>query len=390
VHIPFCLSVCPYCDFVVYAGSSARGPRNRVGAFLGALHREIELRAQQAKDVFGPGRPALDSIYLGGGTPSLLSAAQLAALLDSIASAFGLNRAAEITLEANPGPADLGDLRAFRVAGVTRLSVGAQSLQEAELRGLGRRHSAADVRTAVAAARRARLNNVSMDLLYDIPGQTLATWADTIEQALRLEVQHISAYALTLTHQPEEPPDDRLAASRGALRWRARARLQQDDDRAADMYTLADERLRAQGLAWYEISNWAWPGRESRHNLAYWTGLAYEGVGPGAHAFDGGRARRWNAARLEGYIDSLAPRNGEPCLPPGASELLSIEAARAERAMLGLRLARGLDRAAAASPSVRPALEWARLNGLVEVAGESVRLSLRGRLLGNSVFERLV
>jgi oxygen-independent coproporphyrinogen-3 oxidase len=143
-------------------------------------------------------------------------------------------------------------------------------------------------------------------------------------------------------------------------------------------------------LAWYEISNWARPGRESRHNLSYWTGAAYEGVGPGAHAFDGGRSRRWNAAFLEAYIDALTPRTGQPRLPPGGFETLHPDVARAERAILALRLSRGLDRDWATRPSVRPALEWARTNGLLEDGGASVRLSLRGRLLGNSLFERLL
>jgi oxygen-independent coproporphyrinogen-3 oxidase len=396
VHVPFCLSVCPYCDFVVYAGSTARGPRNRVAAYLDALQEEIRLRAEGTRRMFGYDRPVLESVYFGGGTPSLLSGGQVAVLLDAIARGFGLSGSAEITLEANPGAADRGDLGAFRAAGVTRLSIGARSLQPEELRALGRRHSAGDARAAVRSARGAGFENVSVDLLYDIPAQTLESWTDTLDQLLELEVDHVSAYALTLEDGRFDGDGrldrdgDRLPARPGALRWRARARAGQDDDRAADLYALADQRLGACGLAWYEISNWARPGRESRHNLSYWTGAAYEGVGPGAHAFDGGLSRRWNAAFLEEYIDALTPRTGQPRLPPGGSETLHPDVARAERAILALRLSRGLDRDWATRRSVRPALEWARTNGLLEDGGAGVRLSLRGRLLGNSLFERLL
>ncbi len=403
VHVPFCRSLCPYCDFVVYAGAAAVGPRSRVGAFLKALQRELDLRADALDARFGlPGpldaagaaaRPPLASLYLGGGTPSLLPADAVAELIAGVRARFGLAADAEVTIEANPGPDERGDLAALARAGVTRLSLGAQSLDDGELRALGRRHGAADVGDAVAAAREAGMPAVSLDLLYDLPDQHLATWAATIEGALGLAPDPVSCYALTLDDPDDEghtgPAGDHLPTRVGARRWRASARQAQDEDRAAAAYALADAAFEAAGMPWYELSNWAWPGAESRHNLVYWDRRAYEAAGPGAHAFDG-QVRRWNAARLDRWLDALVPRGGEPAgLPPGAGERLDEATAAAEAMILGLRTARGISRQAALSrPEV---LTWAADAELVEQApGDRVRLTLRGRLLSNELFARLI
>jgi putative oxygen-independent coproporphyrinogen III oxidase len=400
VHVPFCLSLCPYCDFVVYSGRAARGPQSRVEPFLAAVTAELRLRATLLEGTFGPpgtsARPPLASVYLGGGTPSLLAPAAVAALLELIAARFGLAPDAEITLEANPGPYDLGDLAGFRAAGVVRLSLGAQSLVPAELRRLGRRHGPGDVVAAVAAARAAGIGSLSLDLLYDLPGQTLATWTTTVERALELGPDHLSAYALTLDDPDAEgltgAGGDHLPVRPGARRWREAAGRAQDPDRAADMYALLDERVATAGLAWYEISNWARPGRQSRHNLAYWRRLPYEAVGPGAHAFDGARLRRWSAARLDAYLAALVPAPSRPPrLPPGGSEVLDEAAVLGEQAVLGLRLAAGLDPVVAAAGPIAPTLAWARAQGLVEARADGhAVLSLRGRLLSNEIFARLV
>ena len=399
VHLPFCLSLCPYCDFVVYTGAAARGPRNRVDALVEAVLEEIRLRADRHDAAFGPpgpARPPLGSVYLGGGTPSLVPPARVAELLDLVERRFGLASEAEITLEANPGPDDLGDLAGFRAAGINRLSLGAQSLDAAELRRLGRRHSPVDVGRAVRSARTAGLPSVSLDLLYDVPGQTLATWAATLEATLALDPAHVSAYGLTLDDPEAEgltgPLGDHLPTRPGARRWRAAALAEQDTDRAAAMYEQLDERLAAAGFAWYELSNFARPGQQSRHNLVYWRRLPYEAVGPGAHAFDGVRERRWNAARLDAYLAALRPADGSaPRLPPGGGERLDERAVIAEAAILGLRLAEGIGPDLAALPAVVPALDWGREAGLV-AAGPHARtvLTRRGRLLSNEVFARLV
>ena len=306
---------------------------------------------------------------------------------------FGLAHDAEVTLEANPGPDDRGDLPGFAAAGITRLSIGAQSLDDGELRRLGRRHRSGDVADAVTAAREAGIRQVSVDLLYDVPGQRLATWATSVEGALELGPEHVSCYALTLDDPDAEgltgPLGDHLPTTAGARRWRERARAGQDEDRAAAAYALADAAFEGAGMPWYELSNWAVPGAESRHNLAYWTRLPYEAIGPGAHAFDG-VIRRWNAARLDGWLGALVPDGGAPArLPPGGSEIIDEATAASEAMILGLRTARGISRAVALSRTDE--LAWALEAELLEDApGQRVRLTLRGRLLSNELFSRLV
>ncbi len=395
VHIPFCVSLCPYCDFVVYAGAAARGPRARVDAFLGALRTELDLRADALDGAFGRGRPPLETVYLGGGTPSLLPAEAVALLLDLVRVRFGLADGAEVTLEANPGPDERGDAEALRSAGVTRLSLGAQSMSDAGLRRLGRRHRAADVGEAVGAARDAGIGSVSLDLLYDAPDASLLDWMETLEAALALHPDHLSLYALTLDDPDAEgltgPGGDHLPTTAGARRWRAEARPHQDEDRAAAEYHHAVHRLAEDGWRGYEISNWARPGHESRHNLVYWERRPFEAVGPGAHAFDGA-SRRWSAARLDGYLGALAPAAGGVArLPPGGSETLDPATEAAEAVILGLRTDRGVPLAAAHEPPLTDAFGWALAAELLDVTDdERIVLTTRGRLLSNELFSRLV
>jgi coproporphyrinogen III oxidase-like Fe-S oxidoreductase len=302
-----------------------------------------------------------------------------------------------VTVEANPGPEERGDLAGLRAAGVTRVSFGAQSLDAGELRRLGRRHRPADVGDALHAARRAGIEHRSVDLLYDVPGQTMASWQSTVARVLELPIDHLSAYALTLDDPTAAgltgPRGDHLPVRPGALRWRNAAIAAQDDDRAADAYLWLDERLEAAGLCWYEISNWAQPGGASRHNQAYWQRRPTLGVGPGAHGFDGDRRRSWNAARLDAYLAALLPGDpgaaegeGEaPRLPPGGAETLDDEAVELESLSLALRTTDGLSRAAL-TPSGARAMEAARAAGLVEAAhGDRLRLTAAGRLLAGQL-----
>ena len=267
---------------------------------------------------FGRERPALETVYLGGGTPSLLPASAIGELIDRVRSRFGIADGAEVTLEANPGPDERGDAAALRAVGITRLSIGAQAMSAAALRRLGRRHRVVDVVRTVAEARAAGIGSISLDLLYDAPDATVVDWIETLEAALALEPDHLSLYALTLDDPDAEgltgPDGDHLPTTAGARRWRANARPLQDEDRAAAQYHHAVHRLAADGWRGYEISNWARPGHESRHNLVYWERRPYEAVGPGAHAFDG-VTRRWNAARLDGYIAALTPAGGGVAAP---------------------------------------------------------------------------
>jgi oxygen-independent coproporphyrinogen-3 oxidase len=365
----------------------------------------------------GVTRAPLVSVYLGGGTPSLLSARQVSDLLEHVDRRLGISDDAEITLEADPEPDVIGDLVGLRAAGVTRLSLGAQSLDAAELRLLGRRHVPDDVRASVAAARQAGLRSLSLDLLTDLPGASVASWRRTLGGVLALEPDHLSVYQLSLADPQAEglagPGGDHLPVSRGARAWRDRARVRQSQDRAARMEEVTDELAGAAGLVRYEIANLARPGHESRHNQLYWRCRPYLGLGPGAHSHDGAQRRSWNAAHLDGYLAALVPeaaplpsgvagvaapepgdaapgRPAGPRLPPGASETLDAETSRAERIILGLRLVEGVDATLASGPHARAALHWARRVGLVAVVGERTRLTRRGRLLADEVFMRLL
>ena len=399
LHVPFCVYLCPYCDFVVYTGNATRGPGARVEAIVRAVHVELDLRADALEAGFGSpgsaGRPALDSVYLGGGTPSLLAATDVAAVLKRIERRYGLATGAEVTIEVNPGPDERGYLAGLRAAGVTRVSVGAQSFDAAELRRIGRRHRPVDIAETVEAARRAGITHRSVDLLYDLPGQSMATWQATLARALDLPIDHVSAYALTL-----DDPDaagltgssgDHLPVRAGAARWRRDATKQQDDDRAVDQYLWLDEVLQRAGFTWYEISNWARPDGESRHNQAYWRRQATVGVGPGAHGFDGGRRRTWNAARLDGYLAALLPAEADrggadrAQLPPGGLDMLDDDAIQLEAVSLALRTREGLARDEV-SGAGRAELKAARRAGLVEPNGpDRIRLTARGRLLAGSL-----
>jgi len=395
IHIPFCVSLCPYCDFVVYAGAASRGPKARVDAFVPALLAELDLRADAIDAAFGRERPPLETVYLGGGTPSLLPPSAIGEILDRVRSRFGIADGAEVTLEANPGPDERGDAVALRAVGITRLSIGAQAMSAAALRRLGRRHRVVDVVRTIAEARAAGITSISLDLLYDAPDATVVDWIETLDAALALEPDHLSLYALTLDDPDAEgltgPGGDHLPTTAGARRWRANARPVQDEDRAAAQYHHAVHRLAADGWRGYEISNWARPGHESRHNLVYWERRPYEAVGPGAHAFDGA-TRRWNAARLDGYVAALTPAGGgPPALPPGGSEAIDPTTAAAESVILGLRTDRGVPLAAAQTPPLDDAFGWALAAELLDVTPDDrVVLTTRGRLLSNELFGRLV
>jgi oxygen-independent coproporphyrinogen-3 oxidase len=275
------------------------------------------------------------------------------------------------------------------------MSIGAQSMSDDELGRLGRRHRASDVADAIADARAAGIGSISLDLLYDVPGSTIAGWAATLEAARELAPDHLSLYALTLDDPDTEgltgPSGDHLPTTAGARRWRDRARPEQDDDRAAEQYTHAVDRLGAAGWRGYEISNWARPGHESRHNLVYWEHRPYEAVGPGAHAFDG-VTRRWNAARLDGYVAALDPAGGgSPRLPPGGSERVDPRTSAAEAVILALRTDRGVDRATAIDPAFAASFDWASGEGLTALTQDDrIVLTTRGRLLSNELFARLV
>ena len=381
VHIPFCATKCPYCDFNTYAGIETI-----VGPYLAALRSEVELWGEVL------GGPRLETVFFGGGTPSYLPAGSLDMLLEAIGGAFDLVDDAEITAEANPD--DLGEekLASMLEAGINRLSIGVQSLDDGLLGVLGRRHSAREAIDAFRAARDTGFDNVSIDLMYGLPEQTPEQWGATLATALDLRPSHISMYCLTLE---EGTPMERDAAA-GRI-------PAPDGDLAADMYLAAEVKTAEAGFRHYEISNWAIPGRESRHNLLYWRNRPFLGVGPGAHSYlDGHRFHNIRSPRE--YIRRMTP--GEPHPQPGERPFDSIPVVEAaepverllemsETMMMGLRLDTGVDQGQFAERFGEPpayvygeVIDELADDGLLETAGGSFVLTPRGRLLGNEVFSR--
>lgn len=374
IHVPFCRLVCAYCDFVTVGGRTDAMPR-----YVTALLREMELR---------PSPAPLATIYFGGGTPSLLPADAVAGMIRQALDRW-VGVPEEITLEANPSAREAPDWRALLAAGVTRISLGAQSLRDADLRALARGHTVAEVRAAFLAARVAGFNNISLDLIYGISGQTLGSWRTVLRRAIVLEPEHLSLYALQLAMAPDEwaaPPRP------GALRWRRRMAAHQDDDLAAAAYGLAEEVLGAAGYRHYELSSWAAPGRESRHNGAYWDRRPYTGLGAGAHSYDG-RMRSWNQRDLDAYLATVEA--GER--PVAGSEWLDEPTAAFEAMALGLRRVDGISRRAfarefGADPleRFRPALMQSADAGLLDVGADRLSLTDHGRLLASEVLVGLL
>jgi oxygen-independent coproporphyrinogen-3 oxidase len=377
VHIPFCASRCPYCDFATAPATSELRSR-----YLAALGTEI------AREGAALGRPRIATAFFGGGTPSLLEPDEIAALGDAIGRSFDF-RPDEVTFEANPATLDRARLDAWRALGATRISLGAQSFSPRALASLGRTHTAADIAPAVAAARSVGLD-VNLDLIFGRPGEPEDEWRADLAAACALEPDHLSAYPLELALEPEEGVANWGGSGWPAIeRWRrAAAAAQPDDDALADRYELASAMLGSAGYRHYEIANWAAPGHECRHNLVYWRNGEWLGVGAGAHSHLGGRRSR-QPGGLVGYLARIERRHGR-IADDGAD--LAIDTA-----ILALRLDEGLDLAAygarfgaPARARVDAALAGLDHAGIIERRGERVALTDRGRFVANEVFVRLV
>jgi oxygen-independent coproporphyrinogen-3 oxidase len=381
-HIPFCRHRCAYCDFNTYARMEERIP-----AYTAALCAEIDQVSSAAGD-----RLAAHTVFFGGGTPSLLSAAQVGGILGALRAGFDLDAAAEITLEANPGTVTPEWLRGVNALGVNRLSLGMQSADRGELRFLERQHGPREVEQAVGWAREAGIANLSLDLIFGLPGQRLASWEASLRSALALDPEHLSLYSLTI----EEGTPLHRRVERGLVN-------EPDNDTAADMYEAAMATLESAGYQQYEISNWAKPGRECRHNLQYWLNRPYLGFGAGAHGF-AAEVRTANLKGVRAYIQAVADRSAG-VFPRGAALETALEidpvTEMGEMMMVGLRLTArgvraddfhrrfGLDLAATyAEPIERLGrqglLEWA------DGVGSALRLTRRGRLFGNRVFREFI
>ena len=363
IHLPFCKSKCIYCDFY-----SLPRAEDRMDRYVSALCRQLAEIAQRTT------AHTVDSVYLGGGTPSYLGEKRLRHILKTVKKHYHLSRDAEITLEANPDSAgDWRALRSLRRAGMNRLSLGVQSADDGLLRTLGRPHTFAQAEEAAAAARRARIRNLSLDLIYGLPGQDLAGWKDTLERAAALEPEHLSCYGLKV----EE----------GTPLWDMQEKMDlPDDDAQADMYLWTVERLGALGYEQYEISNFARPGRASRHNMKYWTLCEYAGFGPGAHS-DLGDVRYAYLPSLDTYCAGVEA--GVSVLE--SSEHIPSRERDIEYVMLGLRLTQGISRQEFENryrlpfAPIQSVLERFRATGHAALAGERWRLTPEGFLVSNQI-----
>ena len=324
LHVPFCVRKCAYCDFAS-EGLEEAGGLSVARRYLDALAVEMDVRA--ASDEFAGAR--VESVYLGGGTPTILPPEWMAEVLGRLRNRFAFEEGAEVTIEANPGTVDERKIAALLAAGVNRFSLGVQSFSDETLRTLGRIHTAAEAQEAIASARGAGCANISLDLMYGVPRQSLEEWRGSLAAAVECGVEHISAYALTV----EEGTGLQAQIESGEL-------PAPDDDLAADMYSAAEQVLGEAGFEHYEISNFARPGLECRHNRGYWADDEYLGLGASAHSFRGGV--RWNnTADLRVYTEWL--ERGR--LPVVRAEALSARERVGEMLMVGLRRAEGVSEA---------------------------------------------
>ncbi|MCK4578299.1 MAG: radical SAM family heme chaperone HemW [Candidatus Marinimicrobia bacterium] len=364
IHIPFCIAKCSYCDFYSVTDRSDTFDR-----LVAALQVELELRA--AAGFSG----LVDTVYIGGGTPSLLEPRQLGTLIDALDRAVGLEAVREFTVEANPGEAPPDKLHGFRQLGMNRLSLGMQSFQPDLLRFLGRIHNPEDNLRTFEAARGAGFDNISVDLIYNIPGQSIQTWTADLRTVIGLAPEHISAYSLTV----EKGTPLHQAVEQGDLSMPG-------DDLDADMFAATRDILGAAGYRPYETSNFARPGRECRHNLHYWRIEPYMGLGPSAHGFDGQR-RYWNMADLDKYLDLVEAG----AIPEAGSERLTPEQRQNERLAFGLRLEEGL-KIRSIQPDMttemfieRYSRQLRKWSHCLELSGGRLRTTANGAILADAI-----
>ncbi|HEY3210675.1 MAG TPA: radical SAM family heme chaperone HemW [Actinomycetota bacterium] len=354
VHIPFCLTRCGYCDFNTYAGLD-----HLAGGYVDTLVREAELWAPDWRSV------EFVSLFFGGGTPTTLPSPRLVKLLDQVRAGFSFTPGAEITSEANPDTIDEPYLRALLDAGVSRLSMGVQSFDPAVLGALERIHSPEAALRAFAAARRAGFTNVNLDLIYGAHGETLDAWHSTVRRAIELGPEHLSCYALTI--EPATPLGRKVAA--GLV-------PPPDPELQADMYELACQVLAEAGYEHYEVSNWSRPGYRCFHNMGYWEGRPYLGLGAGAHSYRDG-IRRWNVRPPQQYMASVAAGRK----PVGGEEKLTEEDQKLERLLLGLRVADGVPAKWVDPVRAEPFLA----KGLAERRDGRLALTDRGLFVANAL-----
>jgi oxygen-independent coproporphyrinogen-3 oxidase len=364
IHIPFCLKKCIYRDFYSVSDS-----KFIIGAYMTALCKELEMRKEYTGKLGG--------IYIGGGTPSILKGKDIATIMDKIRSTCHISAAAEITSEANPGTLTESGIKGMLNAGINRISIGVQSLSDKELSLLGRMHDAAEAIAAVTTARKSGFGNISLDLIYGIPGQDLVSWKRTLEKIVSLHSEHISAYELT----PEKNTVLYEQLEKGRLHL-------PDEDEVAEMYYTAIDILTEAGYKHYEISNFALPNLQCRHNLNYWDRGEYLGIGAGAHSFLNGR-RISNICDVRQYIHDVELG----ALPIAEETLLTRREEIEETLFLGLRKTDGFDIElipADITEHLKEALDDLSHQGLLDLSGGHIKLTRKGLIICNSVIVRLM
>ncbi|WP_179277451.1 radical SAM family heme chaperone HemW [Actinoplanes regularis] len=366
VHVPFCASRCGYCDFNTYTATELGGGASR-DEYAATVLRELDLAAK----VIQPRR--VDTVFVGGGTPTLLSARDLGTILEGVDRTWGLAADAEVTTEANPESVSPSYLRELRSAGFTRISLGMQSSAEHVLRVLDRKHTAGRAPQAAQEARDAGFEHVNLDLIYGTPGETAEDFERSLRTVIDAGVDHVSAYALIVED-----------GTRMAVRMRRGELPYPEDDVAADRYLAAEQALAAAGFQWYEVSNWARRDAECRHNLLYWTGADWWGLGPGAHSHVGG-VRWWNVKHPSAYAQRLA----DGVSPGHGRELLTAEDRHVEDVMLRVRLRDGIALARVDAAAAARALADGLLEPEAYRAGRLV-LTLQGRLLADAVIRDVI
>ena len=383
VHIPFCLSKCNYCDFNTYEGIESLMP-----TFVAALSKEIELWRGRL------GQLHVSTVFFGGGTPSYLPEKSITHLLGGIRDHTCLEASAEITLEANPDDLTSGKAEAWLEAGFNRISIGVQSFNDGHLASLSRRHSADTAEQAIKTARNAGFENINLDLMFGLPNQTINQWRESLSRAVDISAEHFSSYGLQIepgTPLHRDVRNGNLPAP--------------SDDLAADMYEMAIDMLAQAGYEHYEISNWAKPGFRSRHNSSYWLNLPYLGIGPGAHSSLNGR-RFANMKSPRRYIEAIETADLEAVAASEIEagefavdfiEVTSRKTAISETMMLGMRLAEGISKSefqrrfeTSLDDLYYQELTYLENAGLIEGRDDRIALTLRGKLLGNTVFEQFL
>lgn len=365
VHIPYCVKRCGYCDFNTYTPSELQdGASLEIVSndYIDAVLKELEAVP----------RSTVPTIFFGGGTPSLIPPRELGRVISAIKEKHSLSPKAEITLEANPDSVDREKLRGYLDAGFNRISFGAQSFAPHVLATLDRTHNPENVKKCVNAAREVGFESISIDLIYGTPGESLEDWRTTLEYALSLDIDHISAYALIVES------GTKLAAQikRGDLSM-------PDDDLMADMYLLVDTLCEKAGMSWYELSNWSKPGHESRHNIAYWKNVNWWGLGPGAHSHLDG-VRWWNVKHPTAYKSKLFADES----PVQDRETLTLEQKSDESIMLAIRMRDGIDYADLSASQIEKLNNYQE-GGYVTVA-DRVQLTPSGRLIADRIVRELV